>query len=78
MVSISLALLRILSLDFWYQTPISMNLGGLSVPPKSIAIIGAGSAGLAMLKTVVDLPASSSENWEVVLYEERESVGGIW
>lgn len=78
MVSISHALLRILSLVFWYQTPTFMTLGDLSTPPKSIAIIGAGSAGLAMLKTVLDLPAHSAEKWEVVLYEDRESVGGVW
>ncbi|KAG6818015.1 hypothetical protein H0H87_009170 [Tephrocybe sp. NHM501043] len=43
---------------------------------KSIAIIGAGSAGLAMLKTIVDLPEST--NWNVVLFDEREDIGGVW
>ncbi|KAK2460843.1 hypothetical protein APHAL10511_007313 [Amanita phalloides] len=40
---------------------------------KSIAIVGAGSAGLAMLKTLLDLPER-----DIVLFEERENVGGIW
>ena len=43
---------------------------------KSIAIVGAGSAGLAMLKTLLDMPEYNS--WNIVLFEERENVGGIW
>jgi cation diffusion facilitator CzcD-associated flavoprotein CzcO len=43
---------------------------------KSIAIVGAGSAGLAMLKTLLDIPEYNS--WNIVLFEERENVGGIW
>ncbi|KDR68385.1 hypothetical protein GALMADRAFT_104945 [Galerina marginata CBS 339.88] len=58
------------------QTPLESNHG--PVPSKSIAVVGAGSAGLAMLRTLVELEAFSRNNWEVVLYEERESVGGIW
>ena len=45
---------------------------------KSIAIVGAGSAGLAMLKVLLDLPENVRRGWEIVLYEEREDVGGIW
>ena len=43
---------------------------------KTIAIIGAGSAGLAMLKTLLDIPEHNL--WNIVLFEERENVGGIW
>jgi hypothetical protein len=43
---------------------------------KSVAIVGAGSAGLAMLKALVDLPEGGG--WEIVLYEQRRDVGGIW
>ena len=43
---------------------------------KSIAIVGAGSAGLAMLKTLLDMPERNS--WNIVLFEERENIGGIW
>jgi NADPH-dependent glutamate synthase beta subunit-like oxidoreductase len=43
---------------------------------KSIAVVGAGSAGLAMLKTLLDMPEHNS--WNIVLFEERENVGGVW
>ncbi|KAM6501917.1 hypothetical protein JOM56_001894 [Amanita muscaria] len=46
------------------------------VNEKSIAIVGAGSAGLAMLKTLLDFPDHNS--WDIALFEERENVGGIW
>ncbi|KAF9455118.1 FAD/NAD(P)-binding domain-containing protein [Macrolepiota fuliginosa MF-IS2] len=45
---------------------------------KSIAIIGAGSAGLAVLKTALDISEQDNLDWKVVLFEEREDVGGIW
>lgn len=43
---------------------------------KSIAIVGAGSAGLAMMKTLLDQPEHNL--WHIVVFEERENVGGIW
>ncbi|KIJ65095.1 hypothetical protein HYDPIDRAFT_27819 [Hydnomerulius pinastri MD-312] len=46
--------------------------------PKSVAIVGAGSAGLAMLKTLVDFPGDVYADWEIVLYEQRKDVGGVW
>ncbi|KIN95358.1 hypothetical protein M404DRAFT_1007501 [Pisolithus tinctorius Marx 270] len=45
---------------------------------KSVAIIGAGSAGLAMLKSLLDLPVETRADWDIVLYEKRGDVGGIW
>ncbi|GJJ08110.1 hypothetical protein Clacol_002318 [Clathrus columnatus] len=45
---------------------------------KSIAIVGAGSAGLAMLKTLTELPDETKRSLNFVLFEEREDVGGIW
>lgn len=48
------------------------------VPSKSIAIVGAGSAGLAALKTFLDLPEKTRANWDIILYEQRKDVGGIW
>ncbi|KAG6374674.1 hypothetical protein JVT61DRAFT_4043 [Boletus reticuloceps] len=42
---------------------------------KSVAIVGAGSAGLAVLSALVDLQI---ESHDIVLYEERRDVGGIW
>ena len=47
-------------------------------PAKSIAIVGAGSGGLAILKTIFDLPLDVRRDWEVVLYEQRRDVGGVW
>ncbi|KAF8842361.1 FAD/NAD(P)-binding domain-containing protein [Paxillus ammoniavirescens] len=46
--------------------------------PKLVAIVGGGSAGLAMLKTLVDFPDETFADWDIVLYEQREDVGGIW
>ena len=45
---------------------------------KSIAIVGAGSAGLAALKTLLDLPHEVRQGWDLTLFEQRWSVGGIW
>ncbi|GJJ08612.1 hypothetical protein Clacol_002831 [Clathrus columnatus] len=45
---------------------------------KSIAIVGAGSAGLAMLKTLTELPDETKQSLNFILFEEREDVGGIW
>ncbi|KIJ65097.1 hypothetical protein HYDPIDRAFT_89268 [Hydnomerulius pinastri MD-312] len=45
---------------------------------KSVAIVGAGSAGLAALKNLVGLPDELRNGWEIVLYEQRRDVGGIW
>ncbi|KAF8639192.1 hypothetical protein AX17_001678 [Amanita inopinata Kibby_2008] len=47
-----------------------------SVERKSIAVVGAGTAGLAVLKTLLDLPDRNA--WDIVLLEERENLGGIW
>lgn len=33
--------------------------------PKSVAIVGAGSAGLAMLKTILDLPEETRIGWNI-------------
>lgn len=47
-------------------------------PTKSIAIIGAGSAGLAVLKTMKDIDPNLRYHWDIVLYEERDNLGGRW
>ncbi|KAH9850243.1 FAD/NAD-P-binding domain-containing protein [Lenzites betulinus] len=47
-------------------------------PSKSIIIIGAGSGGLAILKTLLDLPAEVREGWDVVLYDQKRGLGGLW
>ncbi|KAI0031614.1 hypothetical protein K488DRAFT_38651, partial [Vararia minispora EC-137] len=46
---------------------------------KRIAIVGAGTAGIVTLKTLlVDIPEDLRRGWEVVVFEQREGVGGIW
>ncbi|KAI0079376.1 FAD/NAD(P)-binding domain-containing protein [Panus rudis PR-1116 ss-1] len=45
---------------------------------KSIAIVGSGSAGIAILKALLDLPEDVRQNWDIVLYEQRRNVGGVW
>ncbi|KAL0565817.1 hypothetical protein V5O48_016202 [Marasmius crinis-equi] len=45
---------------------------------KSIAIVGSGSAGLAILKSLLDLPSDVRAGWDIVLFEQRRDVGGIW
>lgn len=47
-------------------------------PAKSIAIVGAGAAGQAALKALLDLPASTRRDWDIVVYERRAHVGGVW
>ncbi|KAF8449472.1 hypothetical protein L210DRAFT_3389535 [Boletus edulis BED1] len=45
---------------------------------KSVAIVGAGSAGLAVLRALVDLQIELHDDLDIVLYEQRRDVGGIW
>ena len=46
---------------------------------KRVAIIGAGSAGLAALKTFVhDIPKPDGQRWEIELFEQRNGLGGVW
>jgi hypothetical protein len=78
MVNLSRLVLPFLSVGLPSQEPLYTENGALPAPAKSVAIIGAGSAGLAMLKTVLDLPSHNRAGWEIVLYEERENVSGVW
>ncbi|KAF8835802.1 FAD/NAD(P)-binding domain-containing protein [Paxillus ammoniavirescens] len=54
------------------------QLEGTLANTKSVAIVGAGSAGLAMLKALLDLPEELGGDWEIILYEQRRDIGGIW
>ncbi|KAJ7686645.1 hypothetical protein B0H17DRAFT_1071395 [Mycena rosella] len=45
---------------------------------KSICIVGAGAAGLAALKTVLDTPQFKANLWKPVIFEARSQVGGVW
>ena len=46
---------------------------------KRVAIVGAGNAGLAALKTFVhDIPKPDGQQWEIEVFERRTELGGIW
>ena len=46
---------------------------------KRVAIVGAGTAGLAALKTFVhDIPKPDGQRWKIELFERRNDLGGIW
>ena len=49
-----------------------------NVATKDICIIGAGPSGLGSLKILLDHPLFKTGQWNVVVYEGRESLGGIW
>ncbi|KAH9000382.1 FAD/NAD-P-binding domain-containing protein [Lactarius akahatsu] len=64
-----------------FQAPLHLSRVSLTadVPDKRIAIVGGGTAGIVMLKTLVDdLPKDLTQTWEIVLFEQRDDVGGIW
>ncbi|EGN95029.1 hypothetical protein SERLA73DRAFT_77045 [Serpula lacrymans var. lacrymans S7.3] len=58
--------------------PPASHVQEVDPPTKSVAIVGAGSAGLAILKSLLDLPEDTRKGWDIVLYEQRRDVGGIW
>ncbi|KAI0264175.1 hypothetical protein BC834DRAFT_274353 [Gloeopeniophorella convolvens] len=69
------------------QLPLDSNANGvqLQTPPapaafsKRIAIVGGGMSGIYTLKTLLaDLPQEVTKSWEIVLFEERGGVGGVW
>ena len=73
-----------LALSF-LQFQVPLHLSGISStatadePDKRIAIVGGGTGGIVMLKTLVDdLPRDITRTWEIVLFEQRDNVGGIW
>lgn len=45
---------------------------------KRIAIVGAGPAGLAALRTIVSTPQYQSGIWTVKCFEARDDIGGMW
>lgn len=76
--------LTVFSLTTWthsepldFQIPLAVSHPAPEAT-KSIAIIGAGSGGLAALKTLLDLPEEPRRSWDIVLYEQRSDVGGLW
>ena len=45
---------------------------------KRICVIGAGAAGLAVLKYLSQTSYIKTGSWSVVAYESRSRVGGVW
>jgi cation diffusion facilitator CzcD-associated flavoprotein CzcO len=46
--------------------------------PQRICIVGAGAAGLAVLKAIVDTPQHKAGVWVPSAFEAREEIGGVW
>jgi cation diffusion facilitator CzcD-associated flavoprotein CzcO len=66
---------------FQFQVPLHLSSvsSAVDVTDKRIAIVGAGTGGIVMLKTLVDdLPKDITRTWEIVVFEQRDNVGGIW
>ncbi|KAG5647642.1 hypothetical protein DXG03_008995 [Asterophora parasitica] len=61
-----------------WQLPLQVVEHPQSHDTKSIAVIGAGSAGLAALKTLLDVPESTRSTWNIVLFDQRRDLGGVW
>lgn len=45
---------------------------------KRICVIGAGPAGLAVLKYLSQTSYFKNGSWSLIAYESRPKVGGIW
>ncbi|KAF8637833.1 hypothetical protein AX17_002463 [Amanita inopinata Kibby_2008] len=45
---------------------------------KRICVIGAGPAGLAALKVILDTSQYKSGLWKPIAFEARDNVGGVW
>ncbi|KAJ7266949.1 hypothetical protein B0H12DRAFT_1200861 [Mycena haematopus] len=45
---------------------------------KTICIIGAGAAGLAALRAILDTAQYKAGLWKPTVFEERHQVGGVW
>lgn len=43
-----------------------------------ICVLGAGAAGLAVIKIIKDSSQYKSGQWSVDAFEEREDIGGTW
>ena len=68
-----------LSCPDYLQRTLRLNATSELPITKKVAIIGAGTAGLAALKTFVyDIPKPDGQRWEIELFEQRNDLGGIW
>ena len=75
-LSCSEYLQQTLSLD---DEPSTSEIPTTTEQVKRVAIVGAGTAGLAALKTFIhDIPKPDGQRWEIELFEQRDDLGGIW
>lgn len=73
---IDLERLTSLDSDSAQGTALGLEAGGEE--RKRIAVVGAGSAGLGTLKVLRDVAAEKGLEWNIVAFEQRSDVGGIW
>ncbi|KZV77786.1 hypothetical protein EXIGLDRAFT_847974, partial [Exidia glandulosa HHB12029] len=60
--------------ELYPQLPLDLP----SSPPKRVAIVGMGAGGISSLKALAALPEQMRAGWEIVAFEKREAVGGLW
>ncbi|KIJ69057.1 hypothetical protein HYDPIDRAFT_172541 [Hydnomerulius pinastri MD-312] len=60
------------------ETPVPVTSSKSSAPTKRICVVGAGPAGLAALKAISETPYFTSGSWNIIAYEARSKVGGVW
>ena len=46
--------------------------------PFRIGVIGCGAAGLSALKVLLEQPEVQTGKWDVVAFEARDDIGGVW
>lgn len=51
---------------------------GYATPSKRVAVVGLGAGGITALKALAELPEWMRAGWEIVAFEQREAVGGLW
>ncbi|EJD51203.1 FAD/NAD(P)-binding domain-containing protein [Auricularia subglabra TFB-10046 SS5] len=45
---------------------------------KRVAVVGLGAGGITALKALADLPERMRAGWEIIAFEQREAIGGLW
>lgn len=55
------------------------NSNGECVPPKKVGVIGGGAAGLATARAFLrENDRNQNNQYDVTVFESRDSIGGIW
>jgi len=46
---------------------------------KRVAIVGGGPSGIStLLAFITGLPEETRQEWQIVVFEKRDDIGGIW